>query len=101
MSLEQFSESVLSRTSSAPSQRGFKTLDACVEHGVSLALRHAIEFAFVLVAKTEVFHGSSPRRRLAEPAAKRCAGSSISSLERVFRGRSGQGVYLLSPGPCS
>src|SRR4051812_36337497 len=31
---------------------------ACVEHAVSLALGHAIEFAFVVVAKTEVFHCS-------------------------------------------
>ena len=33
---------------------------ACIEHGVSLALSHAIEFAFVAVAKTEVFHCFSP-----------------------------------------
>jgi hypothetical protein len=33
---------------------------AGIEHGVSLALSHAIEFVFVVVAKTEVFHCSSP-----------------------------------------
>jgi hypothetical protein len=33
---------------------------ACIEHGVSLALSHAIEFAFVVVSETDVFHGSSP-----------------------------------------
>src|SRR5262249_25437443 len=74
---------------------------ACIEHGVSLALSHAIESAFVVITKTEVFHCSSPHRGLAEPTAKRCAGSSFSSLRRVFRGRSGQAVYLLPPGPCS
>jgi hypothetical protein len=34
---------------------------ASVEHGVSLALSHAIEFAFVVVPEAEVFHCSSPR----------------------------------------
>jgi hypothetical protein len=58
---------------------------ACVEHGVSLALLHAIEFAFVVVAKTDVFHCSSPHSGLNEPQ-QRCAGSIISSLGRVFRG---------------
>src|SRR6266542_1245556 len=33
---------------------------ARIEHGVSLGLSHAVEFAFVVVAKTEVFHCSSP-----------------------------------------
>src|SRR5580693_5058464 len=42
---------------------------ACIEHGVSLALSHAIEFAFVVVAKTEVFHCSSPFPSVWEPAA--------------------------------
>src|ERR1700722_9620714 len=42
-------------------------LKACVEHGVSLALLHAIEFAFVVVAKTDVFHCSSPHSGLNEP----------------------------------
>src|SRR5215472_7232661 len=89
---------------------------ACVEHGVLFGLSHAIEFAFVVVAKTDVFHCSSPHSGLAEPAAERgprrarcwrggvgerCAGSFISSLRRVFRDRSGQVVYLLPPGPCS
>src|SRR5215467_5543914 len=33
---------------------------ACIEHGVALALSHAIEFALVVVAETEVFHCSFP-----------------------------------------
>ena len=44
-------------------------LKACIEHGVSLALSHAIEFAFVVVAKTDVFHYSSPLPSGREPAA--------------------------------
>src|SRR5262249_53417695 len=32
----------------------------CVEHGVLLAIRHAVKFAFVVVSETDVFHGSSP-----------------------------------------
>jgi hypothetical protein len=35
-------------------------LKACIEYGASLAIRHSIEFAFVVVAKTDVFHCSSP-----------------------------------------
>src|ERR1041385_3830408 len=38
----------------------FVVFKACIEHGVSLALSHAIELAFVVVAKTDVFHCSSP-----------------------------------------
>src|SRR5215468_2611168 len=77
----------LKRFSTTPVPVGAKMVvvcKACVEHGVSLALSHAIEFAFVVVPQTDVFHGSSPHIGLAEPAAKRCAGSSISSLQRVF-----------------
>src|SRR2546428_13442277 len=51
---------------------GAKMVDifkACIEHSVSLALSHAIEFAFVVVAKTEVFHCSSPLPSGWEPAA--------------------------------
>src|SRR5260370_13157863 len=32
----------------------------CIEHGVSLGLSHAVEFAFVVLASTHVFHCSSP-----------------------------------------
>jgi hypothetical protein len=49
---------------------------ACIEHGVSLALSHAIEFAFVVVAKTEVFHCSSPFGGISSTALR--AGSSYS-----------------------
>src|ERR1700733_6959694 len=31
---------------------------ACVEHGVSLGLSHAIEFAFVVISETDVSHCS-------------------------------------------
>src|SRR5258708_11331118 len=57
---------------------------ASVEHGVSLALSHAIEFVFVVVAKTEVFHCFSPHCGWNEPAAERCAGSLRGPHERVF-----------------
>src|SRR5215470_17605176 len=76
-------------------------IKACVEHGVLFSRGHALEFAFVVVSETDVFHCSSPHNGLAEPAAERCAGSLISSLRRVFRSCSRQIVYLLSPGPCS
>src|SRR6516225_6476667 len=33
---------------------------ARVEHGVSLGLAHAVEFAFIEVSQTDVFHCSSP-----------------------------------------
>src|ERR1700722_17576273 len=33
---------------------------ASVEHGVSLAFRHALKFVFVVVSQTDVFHCSSP-----------------------------------------
>src|SRR6202045_3382686 len=49
----------LKRFSTAPVPVGAKMVvvfKACIEHGVSLALSHAIEFVFVVVAKTEVFH---------------------------------------------
>jgi hypothetical protein len=43
----------------------FKT---SIEHSASLALGHAIEFAFVVVATTEVFHCSSPSLPGGKPA---------------------------------
>src|SRR6516225_2600168 len=94
----------LKRFATTPLPVGAKmvvVIKARVEHGVSLGLTHAVEFAFVVVPQTDVFHGSPPHSGLAEPAAERCAGSFISSLRRVFRGRSGQVVYSLPPGPCS
>jgi hypothetical protein len=33
---------------------------AGIEHGVSLGLSHAVEFAFVVIAKTDVLHYFSP-----------------------------------------
>src|SRR3984957_13357958 len=53
----------LKRFSTGPVPAGAKMVvifKACIEHRVSLALSHAFEFAFVVVAKTQVFHGSSP-----------------------------------------
>jgi hypothetical protein len=61
----------LKRFSTAPTPAGAKMVvicKTCIEHGVSLALSHAIEFAFVVVAKTEVFHCSSPISSSWEPA---------------------------------
>jgi hypothetical protein len=59
-------------------------LKAFVEHGVSVALRHAIEFAFVVVAKTKVFHCSSPFPSVWEPAAQLRARRFIPSPKRVI-----------------
>src|SRR5271157_3982028 len=62
----------LKRFSTSPVPIGAKMVvvfKAYVEHGVLLALGHAIEFAFVVVAKTEVFHCSSPLPSGWEPAA--------------------------------
>src|SRR5258708_16941203 len=62
----------LKRFSTGPVPAGAKMIvifEACIEHGVSLALSHAIEFAFVVVAKTEAFHCSSPLPSGWEPAA--------------------------------
>jgi hypothetical protein len=52
----------LKRFSTSPMPVGAKMVvvfKAPVEHGVSLGLTHAVEFAFVVVAKTDVFHCSS------------------------------------------
>src|SRR6201987_1726553 len=61
----------LKRFATTPVPVGAKMIvifKACVEHGVSRARLHAIEFAFVVVAKTDVFHCSSPlHRRTAWP----------------------------------
>src|SRR5205823_11248405 len=49
----------LKRFSTRPVTAGTKMVvvfKARVEHGVSLALAHAIEFAFVVVTETEIFH---------------------------------------------
>src|ERR1700744_4001918 len=43
-------------------------IKACVEDGVPLALGHGLEFGFVVVAETDVFHGSSPFASGWEPA---------------------------------
>jgi hypothetical protein len=62
----------LKRFSTGPVPAGAKMVvifKACIEHHVSLALSHAIEFAFVVVAKTEVFHCSSPFPSGWQPAA--------------------------------
>src|SRR5262249_3561949 len=53
--------------------------EACVEHGVSLGLAHAVEFVLVVVPETDVFHGSSPYSGLAEPAPERAPARFISS----------------------
>src|SRR5215470_19782795 len=49
----------LKRFATAPVPIGAKMIvvvKACIEHSVSLALSHAIEFAFVIVPQTDVFH---------------------------------------------
>src|SRR5579862_5876508 len=54
----------LKRFSTSPMPVGAKMVvvfKACVEHRVLLALGHAVEFDFVVVSKTDVFHCSSPR----------------------------------------
>src|SRR5262245_57481288 len=53
----------LKRFSTGPVTAGLKmfvVFKAGIEHGVSLALSQTIEFAFVVVAKTDVFHRSFP-----------------------------------------
>src|SRR5215469_7420950 len=92
----------LKRFPTAPVPFGAKivvVVKACVEHGVSFGLSHGIKFAFVVVPQTDVFHRSSLPSSCNEPAAERCAGSLISSLRRVFRGRNDLVVYLFPPGP--
>src|SRR5262249_17999842 len=94
----------LKRFSTSPVPVGAKmvvVIKACVEHGVSFGISHAIKSAFVVIPQTNVFHCSSPHSGLPEPAAERCAASFISSLRCVFRGRSGKVVYLRPLGPCS
>src|SRR2546425_4287936 len=49
----------LKRFSTGPVPAGAKMIvvfKACVEHGVFLAIRHAVKFAFVVVSQTDVFH---------------------------------------------
>src|ERR1700751_2841881 len=53
----------LKRFSTSPMPVGAKmvvVLKACVEHRVSLAFGHGVEFAFIVVSETNVFHRSSP-----------------------------------------
>src|SRR5262249_25331380 len=62
----------LKRFSTSPVPVGAKmvvVIKACVEHGALFALSHAIEFAFVVVSETDVFHCSSPLPSGWEPAA--------------------------------
>src|SRR5260370_34985859 len=62
----------LKRFSTSPVAVGAKmvvVIKACVEHGALFALSHAIEFAFVVVSETDVFHCSSPLPSAWEPAA--------------------------------
>src|SRR5215472_10759494 len=91
----------LERFSTSPLPVGAKmivVIKACVEHGVLFGLSHAVEFAFVVVPETDVFHCSSPHSGLAEPAAERSAGSFIESPGRVSRGRGGPVCSLASDG---
>src|ERR1043165_839003 len=49
----------LDRFATSPMSAGAKMVvvcQACVEHGVSLALSHALEFINIVVSKTDVFH---------------------------------------------
>jgi len=53
----------LKRFSTSPVPVGAKMVvifKAYVEHGVSLALNHAIKFVFIEISQTDVFHCSSP-----------------------------------------
>src|SRR5215472_9799271 len=91
----------LKRFSTDPVAAGAKMViifKACVEHGVSLGLSHAVEFAFVVVAKTEVFHCFSPHSGLAEPAAESCAGSVhlVTTVRVVTTARSAAVARLFS-----
>src|SRR5579884_1914010 len=75
----------LQRFSTIPVSVGAKTVvvgKASVEHCVSLALIHAIEFGFIEVSETDVFHWSPfPRAsRQAQPG----AGSFILSSLRLY-----------------
>src|SRR5262249_46660416 len=59
------------------------------EQGVPLALSHGLEFTFVVVPQTDVFHCSSPHSGSVEPAPERCAGSFLSfaigaAMTRLF-----------------
>src|ERR1700722_7472117 len=63
----------LKRFSTSPVPVGAKMVvvfKAFVEHGVSLALSHAIKFVFIVVSQTDVFHCSSPYS--GNPAAQPC-----------------------------
>src|SRR5262245_15814673 len=71
----------LKRFSTSPVAAGAKMFVVCqaiVEHGVPIALRQAIEFAFVVVAQTDVFHCSSPPRW--KSPAQPCADFSVTVL---------------------
>src|SRR5688572_32680699 len=57
---------------------------ACIEHGVSLALSHAIEFAFVVVAKAEVFHFSFSPPSGWEPAGSFALARSSHGQDRAY-----------------
>jgi hypothetical protein len=55
-----------------------------IEQRDSLVLGQPFKFSWLDVSQTDVFHSSSPHGGLNEPAAERCVGSFISSLEQFF-----------------
>ena len=94
----------LKRFSTSPVPAGAKMVvifQSCIEHRVSLVLSHAIEFAFVVVAKTEVFHcSSSPLPSLMGASEVASRGSFIPYSRRcIFPVCCGQTIPLLHSGP--
>src|SRR5262249_27139224 len=87
----------LERFSASPVPVGAKmviVIKACVEHGVLFSRGHALEFAFVVVPETDVFHCSSPlpssqggsRQQSVAPArsSRHCGSCSEAAMERLF-----------------
>src|SRR5262249_31014156 len=73
---------------------------AFVKHGVSLGLAQALEFVFIVVSQTHVFHCSSPLASSLGSQQHLLADSLIPSSRRcVFRSRSGPTIPLPPSGP--
>src|ERR1039458_1319504 len=96
----------LKRFATTPVPVGAKVIvvfKASVEQTVSLALSHVLEFTFVVVTQTDVFHCSSPHNGSVEPAPERCAGSFLSfAIARVLgfaRSQSCPRIYLCRSNP--
>src|SRR5260221_8038032 len=90
----------LKRFSTGPVPAGAKMVvifKACIEHGVSLALSHAIEFAFVVVAQTDVFQCSSPLRSWSQRHRLRAGSSSHGQDRASSKVAAGETIPLLFP----